>query len=140
MARLSTISFFDTVDANSNKTLVSKRITQKFTVKKINASFALNTNRTLKLRFFVSATTEAPTTEQPEGLNILKQLGQVDFVVGDDEQKDVQIEIREFTKGARIKVYAENTDTFKHTIDCQVTIEIINPQDLLGRIREVIHG
>ncbi len=140
MARLSTISFFDTVDANSNKTLVSKRITQKFTIKRIQASFALNTNRTLKLRFFISDTLEAPTTKQPEGLNVLKQLGQVDYIVGDDEPKDFEIEIREFTKGARIKIYAENIDAFEHTIDCQVTIQLITAQDLLGRIKEVLHG
>ena len=140
MARLSTISFFDTVVANSNKTLVSKRITQKFTIKRIRASFALNTNRTLKLRFFISATTEAPTTKEPEGLNVLKQLGQVDFIVGDDEVKEFPIEIREFTKGARIKIYAENTDSFKHTIDAQITIQLISAQDFLGKIKEVLHG
>jgi hypothetical protein len=124
MARLSTISFFGTVPPLSNTTLVSRRITSNFTVKEIAASFALNTNRQLRLYFFISYDTEAPTDKEPQGINILKQLGQVDYLVGDDERKVVKIEIKEFVKGAYIKVYAVNEDTYEHTIDAQVTVEL----------------
>jgi len=125
MARLTTIAFHSTVAPQANKTLVSKRITERFRVKRIRASFALNTNRTLKLYFFISYDKEAPTTEKPAGINILAQLGQVDYLVGDDESKDFPIEIQEFRRGAYIKVYAENTDTYTHTIDALITVEML---------------
>lgn len=136
MARLTTIAFHDTVDPLSKKTLVSKRITERFTVKRIRASFALNTNRTLKLRFFISYDRTAPTTKQPSGTNILTQLGQVDYIVGDGDVKDFPIEIKEFRRGAYIKVYAENEDAYPHTIDVLITIEMLSGKP----VEELIRG
>ena len=121
-----TLSFFGTVDAGNIKTLVSKRINTPFSINNIIASFALNTNRTLKLSFWISPDDDAPTSGNPTGVSILAERGQVDFLVGDDEQKDFTTELIQNTAGWYIKVRAENTDAFPHTIDSQVTLKL-NP-------------
>jgi len=120
-----TISFFGTVPANSNITLVSKRITLPFRTKKIRASFAPGVQRLMKLYYFISFDPSAPTTEEPKGSNILSSLGQVNYITGDDEFKDLVHEVECKESGAYLKIYAVNTDSFEHTIDSQITIEFI---------------
>jgi hypothetical protein len=120
-----TISFFGTVAANSNTTLVSKRITLPFRTKKIRASFAPGVQRLMKLYYFISLDPSAPTTEEPKGFNILTSLGQVNYLTGDDEFKDLAHEVECKESGAYLKIYAVNSDSFEHTIDSQITIEFI---------------
>lgn len=128
MGRLTTIAFHGTVGAGSRLTLRSKKITRAFTVKRVRASFALNTNRTLQLSFFVSPDPEAPSSEPPGGVNILRQLGQVEYIVGDDEVVDFPIEIKNFSRGGWIKCHGYNTDVFPHTVFALVTLEMGPPQ------------
>jgi len=127
-SRLTAISFFGTVADSSKKTLVSKRITSAFTIKKIRASFAPGVNRLMNLYFFISFDDSAPTTEEPKGVNLLSQTGQVLYITGDDERKEMELEIVQKEKGAFVKVYADNTDTFEHTIDCQIVIEMLEDE------------
>ena len=126
--RLTAISFFSTVAASSKKTLVSKRITSSFRIKKIRASFAPGVNRLMNLYFFISYDDSAPTTEEPKGANLLSQTGQVLYITGDDERKEMELEIYQKEVGAFVKVYADNTDTFEHTIDCQIVIEMLEEE------------
>jgi len=123
VGRLVTISFFGTVAASSNKTLVSKRINVPFQTKRVRVSFAPGVNRLMKLYFYISPDPSAPTTAAPTGYNILAQTGQAEYITGDDEYKDFQMEIQEVTKGQYVKVYAVNEDTYEHTIDVQITVE-----------------
>jgi len=120
-----TISFFGTVPANSNLTLVSKRITLPFRTKRIRASFAPGVQRLMKLYYFISQDPSAPTNEEPKGFNILSSLGQVNYLTGDDEFKDLAHEVENKESGAYIKIYAINSDSYDHTIDSQITIEFI---------------
>lgn len=124
--RLVTTSFFGTVSASSKKTLVSKHITSAFIVKKIRASFAPGVNRLMKLYFFISYDPSAPTTEEPLGVNVLAQTGQVTYLTGEDEFKEIEPNVKDTSKAAYLKVYAVNDDTFEHTIDAQVTIEMLD--------------
>ena len=126
--KLQTISFLGTVGAGVNKTLVSQRISLPFRTKKIRASFAPGVQRLMKLYFFISQDPTAPTTEEPKGNNILASLGQVSYLTGDEEFKDLAHEVECPTAGAYIKIYAVNSDAFEHTIDAQVTIEFIEEQ------------
>jgi hypothetical protein len=126
--RLTAISFFGTVAASSKKTLVSKRITSPFRIKKIRASFAPGVNRLMNLYFFISFDDSAPTTEEPKGVNLLSQTGQVLYITGDDQLKEMELEIYQKEKGAFVKVYADNTDTYEHTIDCQIVIEMLEEE------------
>ncbi len=54
---------------------------------------------------------------------MLQDYGQVDYVVGNDDTKDMQQDVSMHESGSYLKVYAQNSDTFDHTIDAQVTIE-----------------
>lgn len=121
-----TISFFGTVNASSNKTLVSQRISQKFKTKIIRASFAPGVERLMTLKYFISFDDSEPTTEEPQGTNLLKQIGQVPYITGDDEFKELPHETVTDTRNAYLKVYAENSDAFEHTIDTQITIEFLD--------------
>jgi hypothetical protein len=127
--KLQTISFFGTVGALAKKTLVSQKIGQKFKTKIIRASFAPGVNRLMTLKFFISQDPSAPTTEEPQGINILKQIGQVPYITGDNEYKELPHETLYPERNAYIKVFAENSDTYDHTIDAQVTIEYLDEDD-----------
>ena len=123
LGRLVTISFFDTVDASSKKTLVSQRINVPFRTTRIRASFAPGVNRLMKLYFYISPDPSAPSTEAPTGYNVLAQTGQATYISGDNDVKDFQMEIMETVRGQYLKVYAVNEDTYPHTIDVQITVE-----------------
>lgn len=136
--RKSIASFFGTVAASSNVTLVSRKITAPFITKRIRASFALNVNRTLQLSFFISPDAENPTDVRPNGSSLLAQLGQVDFVVGDDEIKEFNVEVESPTANQWLKVFAVNADSFEHTIDAQIAIEFMETESLLKKVGKAI--
>ena len=123
--RLITISFFGTASASSTKTLVSKKIGVPFITRKIRQSYAPGVNRTMTTKFIISPDDAAPTTEEPSGVNILAQTGQVSYITGDDEIKEFSQETEITESNKYIKVYAENDDTFDHTIDVQITLELL---------------
>lgn len=128
--RLATISFFGSVANAANKTLVSKKIGAPFIVRMIRASFAPGVNRTMTLKYFISSDDETPTTAEPNGVNILAQTGQAVYITGDDEFKEFAQETESQESNKYIKVYAENADAFSHTIDTQVTIEILPRKEI----------
>lgn len=123
--RLVTITFFGTVPLNSNKTFVGKQISVPFIVREIAQSFAAGLNRTMTTKYFIDNDAEASTTDQPNGVNILSQFGQVTYITGDDERKVLSQETEIPFANAYIKLYCENSDTFDHTLDAQVTIELL---------------
>lgn len=120
---ITTLAFHGTVDANSNKTLVSKRITVPFVTHKLKASFALNCNKLLRIEFFVSPDDSTPTAKPLTGISLLSELGQVSYLVGDDEDKEVPLKVLVDSAGMFLKVYAQNTDSWAHTIDAQIFIQ-----------------
>ena len=123
--RLKTASFHATVAANSKKTLVSNKIDLPFSTKRIRAAFPAGTNRLLRLSFHISPDPSAPTIDPPTGVNIFAELGPTYYIVGEDCIVDFQHEIDIATAGYYLKVHAVNTDAFEHTIDAQITVEII---------------
>lgn len=122
MAKL-TLPFFGSVAAGGELTLVSQLLNFPYTISLLTASFALGTNRTLQLRFFLSRDDEAPATGKPTGTDLLSIHGQVPYLVGDDERKSFPHEIEVPESGTRLKVYGLNADTFPHTIDSQIVID-----------------
>jgi len=121
---LKTVSFYGTCLANSELTLISQRISTPYAVKNILAHFALNCARTLQLDFYISQDTDVPTIGRPGGFSLLGEYGQVNYVVGDDETKNLENHASSPTSPSWIKVYANNTDGFNHTVDVQIIIEI----------------
>ena len=121
---LKTVSFFGTCLANSELTLVSQRISTPYSIKNISAHFALNCARTLQLDFYISQDNDSPTSGRPSGFSTLGEYGQISYIVGDDETKNLENFAHSQTSPSWIKVYAKNNDGFDHTIDVQVTINI----------------
>jgi len=118
-----TIIFSGTCLANSELTLVSKRIDFPFRVLKMLPSFALGTDKTLQLKLFISKDKTAPATGKPSGVNILGLFSEDPYVIGDDEQKSIDLNIQYQARGHYVKIYANNTDAFDHTVDVFVIIE-----------------
>lgn len=115
--------FNGSVSAGGELTLVSKRLTFAYTIRRLITSFALGTNRTLQVRFYKSLDPSAPSSGKPTGLDLLSLYGEDSYLVGDDELKNFPHEIDVSEQGTYIKVYGNNTDSFDHTLDAQVIIE-----------------
>lgn len=123
------MSFSGSVAALSRATLVSKFINYPYRVVQFSASFALGTNRTLRLSPLIDRDASAPTTLPIMGTNLLAQTGEVEFIVGDDERKVMTLGVEQIGRGTFLKVHANNLDTFDHTIDAQITIEILELEE-----------
>jgi len=120
-----TVSFFGTCTANSTIVLVSQRISTPFELATIAANFALNTNRKLQLEFYISPDPDAPSAAKPNGFNILSEYGQVFYLTGDDQEKTLKNNASKKEVPSWLKVYANNIYNFDHTIDVQITINIL---------------
>lgn len=123
--QIKTISFFDTVSALSEKTIASDRISSPYEIQQIAASFALNTSRKLQLKFFDSLSSHQPSSGEPNANNWLTDYGQVDYIVGDGEKKVLTHNVQILTHPSYILIYANNTDSFIHTIDVLIQIKLI---------------
>lgn len=117
-----TLPFYGTVAANSATTLVSKRITCRFTTERFRVHFALNSNKQLRVKFYLSPDDSAPTSEPLTGYNVFGFEGQVDYVVGDDETVEIPHRVKVTERGYYVKVFADNRDSYEHSIDAQVFI------------------
>lgn len=121
-AGVETLAFYGTVDANSSVTLVSKPLLFPYTLERMRVHFALNTNKQLRIKFYLSPDDSAPTSEPLTGENVLGSLGQVDYLVGDDETVEIPHRLGVPVGGMFVKVFAENLDSYEHSIDAQVFI------------------
>ncbi len=126
--RVVTLAFNGTVAASGELTLVSKRLNFAYEVQRLIASFALGTDRTMELRYFISLEEEAPAAGRPTGLDLLSLYGEDSFLVGDDERKDFPHQVFQREAGSFIKVHALNNDSFPHTVDAQVVIRSLVPE------------
>lgn len=119
---IDTLLFNGTVAANSIKTLVSQRLIFPFATREFRVHFALNTNKTLRVEFFISPDDSAPTARPLTGHSVFSTLGQVAYIVGDDETVIIPYHILIPERGMFIKVFADNQDSYEHSIDAQVFI------------------
>jgi len=94
-----------------------------FRTKRFRIKYALNTNGTLRIKFFLSLDPEAPSSGEPTGTNLFAERGQITYIVGDDEWIELEHEITTLTLNNWLKLHAENLDSFAHTVLAQVTIE-----------------
>jgi hypothetical protein len=120
---MKTVSFFGTCTASSTKVLVSKHIGHPYEVKRISARFANGCNNLITNEFYISPDSDAPSTGKPNGISLLKDYGQVDYVTGNDDTKKMEHDVEMPESGSYLKVYADNSDTFDHSIDVQIEIE-----------------
>lgn len=127
--QLFTYLFSGTVSALSRVTLVSSRIGFPFRIKRVDAYFPQGTNRTNQLFFFVAPDNGAPITEIVDEDNIFVARGNVTYLAGNDERRDVLHEVEYQRSGMYLKVHANNTDGVEHTIDATITIARIRLED-----------
>ena len=119
---IDTIVFHGSVAANCIKTLVSQRLTFPFATREVRAHFALNTNKELRLEFYLSPDSSAPTSRPLTVRSLLSSLGEVPYIVGDDETVVVPYHVLVPDIGTYLKVLAENLDSYEHSIDAMVII------------------
>lgn len=124
---LRTLPFSGTCAAGSTAVLVSKRIRHPYSLIRIRASFAPGCEGLLSLRFYLSYDDEVPAAGPPSGVNILQELGATDYLIGDDQDRELQWQLNVPDSGTYLKVYAVNTDAFPHTISALLTLDLNNP-------------
>jgi hypothetical protein len=102
-------------------------------VDRVRVAFALNTQRLLRVRVWVTSDTSTlvetpgtPSRTMPRGLSLLASEGSssVDYVVGDGQEGEMVINIgRAFPPGSYVAVDADNqSTTAPHTLDCSVDV------------------
>ena len=121
---LKTVAFFGTCAARATLVLVSPRISTPYQLARIRAEFPAGAANLVQLRFFVAPDDYAPTSGAPSGVSVLADYGQVDYVAGDDDIKDLSQEVDIAEAGSFLKVYADNTDYYDHDVDVQMTIDL----------------
>jgi len=121
---LRTLPFVGTVAAAGETTLVSKRIGAPFMLRRIAVSFAPGCEGLVQLRFFLGMDPSSTASGYPSGTNLLQDLGQVDYVIGDDRRIVLEREVDVDWYGAYLKVHATNADAFEHTVDVTMTIDL----------------
>jgi len=109
--------FVETVSANTRSFYVSERFKSEIFINEIIYSFAANTQRTLRLRFWVSDQQAVDDDATPRGINLLAHTGTRDYVVGDGESNQRISINRKVPAGMRLMIDAENTDSYSHTVD-----------------------
>jgi hypothetical protein len=119
-----TLSFYGTCLARAELTLVSKRIGTSYTVRWIRVSFPAGSMNLLAVRLYLAPDEEAPASGEPSGVSLLRDYGQVDYLVGEQEQKVIEHVVAVTEGGTWLKVYAVNSDFFDHAVDVQVGIEL----------------
>lgn len=124
-----TVNFLSSVAANTAKTVVSKRISRPFKLLLIRPHFILNTNRKVRLYFFVSPDDSSPSSLPLTGSNLIAEASQTNYIVGDDEYKMLWQNWDSQSGGHYLKVFANNTDTFEHAIDVQMFIELLQTKE-----------
>lgn len=117
------VTFHGTCAAAASVVLVSQRISTPFKLKNISARFAQGCNNLLALRFYNGDDSDAPAAGPPNGISMLRDYGQVDYIVGNDDTKSLDHDLNVEESGTFLKVYAVNTDPFVHSVDVQMTIK-----------------
>jgi len=125
---LLTLAFAGTVSAGSELVLSTKLLNFPFMIRSLHSSFALGNDRTTQVHFFLSPDDSTPATGKPSGQDLLLAYSQVPYLLGDDEHKVFPHEIPVRESGSYLKIYANNTATFDHTVAAQLIIATNPPE------------
>jgi len=115
-------TFNESVVANTRSFYVSERFQFRFFVHKVRYRFRDGALDTLRLRFWVTDRQAIEDDTNPTGESLLGGYGTRDYVTGNGPAT-IELEInREFVRGRRLLVDAENTDANPHTVDVQFIV------------------
>ena len=120
---MKTVSFNGSCSARSTLVLCTKEIKHPYKVTRVHCRFPVGCVNLVKLRFYISPDPSTPSSGAPSGVSMLREYGQVDYVVGDGDSKDLDHEVEMPEAGSWLKVYADNEDYSAHQVDVQITIE-----------------
>ena len=115
------------VSANSELTLSTNLIDYPYTIEEIQIGFPPGVDRTVQIKVFISSDSSTPSSGEPVGTNIFRFVGPNDYIVGDDETVRIPIALDVDNTPTWIKVYANNTDSYDHTVDVKVLIDLHAP-------------
>lgn len=122
-----TLAFAGTCSARSVLTLCSQRIMRPFRTLSFTIRFPAGCLNLMSIRFFAASDNEAPTTGKPSGISLLQDYGQVDYLRGEAIQITIRHQIEASPAGTYLKVFADNTDFYDHTVDVDIEIEVESP-------------
>jgi len=120
---LKTIPFLGSVRAKKDTVLVSEELRFPYTVKSARIDFPRDVQRMLRIKIFVSFDDTVPEEGEPRGYNIVKY-GNVNYVVGDSGPVVFNLGVPVRRASTWIKIYAKNLDSFDHTVDVKVDINV----------------
>jgi hypothetical protein len=122
---LKTIAFFGSCPARGEVVLASRCIVYPYRVERIACRFPPGCANLLRLRFLLAADGNVGTGAAVSGVSMLRENGQVDYVVGDDCSKTVDHEVEQPEGQTFLKVHAVNQDFDPHGVDVQITVEVL---------------
>ena len=124
MTKKYSIPLHGTVSANSTVSISSSLFDFPFRFLKARIGFPPGSHRKVQIKIIISSDTANPSTGVPHGHSLLSLYSTTDYIVGDDESVDV-LYVGDFPPRRCIKVYANNTDGWDHTVDVVCDIEEI---------------
>jgi hypothetical protein len=123
---MKTIFFDSTVSASTAKVLSSQLVTFPFETVSFSATFPQGTDATLLIYFIASLTDQSSLTSRPAGENILGQgsLSQTTdpYLAGSGDASEIVFHKAVFAANTRILLYANNSDTYSHTVRAKVEV------------------
>ena len=123
MGKMITIPLHGSVTAGARVTLVSRRLSFPYIIRKVRVSCALGHERTVEHYFYVDYDDSAPTTAPTMQENILAPHSPYPYLVGDDNEVVAEVSENVYVKGTYLKLHGSNSDTSTHTLDGSFTIE-----------------
>ena len=127
------IPFQQSIPAATRAVYFSEKFNGELVVEKIRIAFELNTQRTMKIRAWITFDQTTRTLTSPataltvnSGLPLMGVRGTQDYVVGDGQEGTITIPIgRKFPRGCYLAVDAENSDSTAHALDVAFDVQEI---------------
>lgn len=119
------IPFFGTVLAASEKTLSSGLLSFGYRTEEVQIGFPVGSDRLVQVKVFIGSDGTEPASGEPGGVNVFELAAHVAYIVGDDVTLRIPVEMEMRERNSFIKVYANNTDVFNHTIDVRVILNTL---------------
>jgi len=126
---LQTLQFHGTCSAYGELTIVSDKVNTPFVIRKYHIGFAPGCDRLLQIKVFISPDPTAPSVGEPTGTNVFAQFVANPYIIGDDSVVEIEDNTYVKQRGVWLKVYAKNEDSYDHTVDVRITIDIEYPQE-----------
>lgn len=110
------------VPALSRRTFVSQHITWSFTIIQAQIHFPAGCDHLVRAYLYISPDNDAPTTQEPTGINLLASYAPTPWIVADNITLSFQLNMTHRPKGAWLKLHSYNLDSFSHFPAALLTI------------------